>query len=72
MQHHPDRPRTRPSRTTKPIPTYEPQFLVNLRILLAKNVQCAYKCVVLPDTNVALAAGGGLSVSMHLQVRGAP
>ena len=53
-------------------PACEPQFLVNLRILLAKNVQCAYKCVVLPDTNVALAAGGGLSVSMHLQVRGAP
>ena len=49
MQHRPDRPRTHPSLTTKPIPAREPQFLVNLRILLARNVRCAYKCVVLPD-----------------------
>ncbi len=46
MQHRPDRPRTHPSRTTKPIPAREPQFLVNLRILLARNVRCAYRRVV--------------------------
>ena len=66
MQHRPDRPRTRPSRTTKPIPTYEPQFLVNLRILLARNVRCAYKCVVLPDCKRRPLAGSIPVVSMHL------
>ena len=38
-------------------PACESQFLVNLRIILARNVRYAYKCVVLPDT-IASAAGG--------------
>ena len=35
-------------------PACEPQFLVNLRILLARNVRCAYKCVVLPDLAIEI------------------
>ena len=53
-------------------PACEPQFLVNLRILLARNVRCAYKCVVLPDLRGVDGEDPRGLVSMHLQVRGAP
>ena len=34
--------------------------------------QCTYRCVVLPDQNWGRASCSSSSVSMHLQVRGAP
>ena len=34
--------------------------------------QCTYRCVVLPDRALSPPARGPPSVSMHLQVRGAP
>ena len=34
--------------------------------------QCTYRCVVLPDRRRDHHEGGDSSVSMHLQVRGAP
>ena len=34
--------------------------------------QCTYRCVVLPDDDASIMSGPISSVSMHLQVRGAP
>ena len=34
--------------------------------------QCTYRCVVLPDLGAGPGLSSDLSVSMHLQVRGAP
>ena len=46
-------------------------WLVNLAIA-AVTSQCTYRCVVLPDSFCSKFRIKGRSVSMHLQVRGAP
>ena len=40
--------------------------------LMPSLSQCTYRCVVLPDATFAILSAALITVSMHLQVRGAP
>ena len=48
-----------------------PDNRLNLVQAIGLKSQCTYRCVVLPDGH-ALSNPGVITVSMHLQVRGAP
>jgi len=49
-----------------------PDMKGKLFVLFIMVSQCTYRCVVLPDPPAVQFGPSGLTVSMHLQVRGAP